>query len=194
MFYGYARVSTSDQSHEAQVEQLMAAGAAKVFSEKISGATADRPELQRAIAALDAGDVLVVTDIDRLARSTRDLLNILHEIKRRGASLRSLRDPWINTDTETGELILTLLGAVAKLERSMILRRTAEGRARAKERGRSLGRKPKLNAAQIMEAQVMKAQGRGLREIGAILGCDASTVSRALRDEEDVEADDQAVC
>lgn len=172
----------------------MAAGAAKVFSEKISGATADRPELQRAIAALDAGDVLVVTDIDRLARSTRDLLNILHEIKRRGASLRSLRDPWINTDTETGELILTLLGAVAKLERSMILRRTAEGRARAKERGRSLGRKPKLNAAQIMEAQVMKAQGRGLREIGAILGCDASTVSRALRDEEDVEADDQAVC
>jgi DNA invertase Pin-like site-specific DNA recombinase len=194
VFYGYARVSTSDQSHQGQVEQLTAAGAAKVFSEKISGATADRPELQRAIAALDAGDVLLVTDIDRLARSTRDLLNILHEIKRQGATLRSLRDPWVNTDTETGELLLTLLGAVAKLERSMILRRTAEGRARAKERGRSLGRKPKLNAVQIMEAQVMKAQGRGLREIGAILGCDASTVSRALRDEEDVEADDQAVC
>lgn len=186
MFYGYARVSTTDQDHAAQVEQLTAAGAVKVFSEKASGKNAERPQLQRALAALDAGDVLMVTRIDRLARSTRDLLNIVHDLKGAGATFRSLAEPWADTSSELAEFMLTILGAAAKLERATILVRTAEGRARAKERGKSLGRKPKLNSTQLVEARAMHASGRGMREIGEILGVSASTISRALANLEEV--------
>jgi DNA invertase Pin-like site-specific DNA recombinase len=181
VIYGYARVSTADQDHAAQVDQLTAAGAAKVFSEKISGAITERPQLGRAIAALDSGDILMVTRIDRLARSTRDLLNIVHEVKQAGATFRSLAEPWADTSSELAEFMLTILGAAAKLERATILARTAEGRARAKSQGRSLGRKPKLNRAQVEMAVAMVSEGRGMKEIGEILGCSAATVSRTLR-------------
>lgn len=180
MIYGYARVSTTDQDHASQVEQLTAAGVGKVFSEKISGKNTDRPQLVRAIAVLDAGDVLMVTRIDRLARSTRDLLNIVHEIKRAGATFRSLAEPWADTSSELAEFMLTIIAAVAKLERAIILERTAGGRARARQRGRSLGRKPKLNPTQLIEARAMQSNGRGMREIGEVLGVSASTISRAL--------------
>ena len=180
VIYGYARVSTTDQDHAAQVEQLTAAGAVKVFNEKASGKDAERLQLKKAIVALDAGDVLMVTRIDRLARSTRDLLNIVHDVKQAGATFKSLAEPWADTSSELAEFILTILGAAAKLERATILVRTAEGRARAKQRGKSLGRKPKLNATQLIEAKVMHSSGRGMREIGEVLGVHASTSSRAL--------------
>jgi DNA invertase Pin-like site-specific DNA recombinase len=180
VIYGYARVSTTDQDHASQVEQLTAAGALKVFSEKASGKDADRVQLKKAIAALDAGDVLMVTRIDRLARSTRDLLNIVHDVKQAGATFKSLAEPWADTSSELAEFMLTILGAAAKLERATILVRTAEGRARAKQRGKSLGRRPKLNPTQLAEARVMQANRRGMREIGEVLGVHASTVSRAL--------------
>jgi DNA invertase Pin-like site-specific DNA recombinase len=182
VIYGYARVSTSQQDHAAQVAQLNAAGAAKVYAEKVSGAKTDRSQLERAIAALDAGDVLLVTRIDRLARSARDLLNILHEVQSRGASFRSLAEPWANTADAVGKMTLTILGAVAELERNFILVRTARGIEQARLNGVRLGRKPKLTAEQVAYAIHMnREEGKGLREIGRLLKADASTVSRAIR-------------
>jgi DNA invertase Pin-like site-specific DNA recombinase len=179
--YGYARVSTSEQDHAGQVDALKAAGAVKVFSEKISGVRADRPQLARAIAALDHGDVLAVTRIDRLARSSRDLLNIVHEIEARGATFESLSEPWANTNTPTAAAMLTMLSAFAQLDRAFILSRTKEGRERAKAQGRRFGPKPKLNHEQIAHARDLQREERGLREIAKLLGCHASTVCRALQ-------------
>src|SRR5215472_4123654 len=107
--YGYARVSTDGQSLQSQTEALHSAGCARVFSEKISGAYSDRPQLAKALAALTAGDTLVVCKLDRLARSTRDLLNTLDAIGKAGASFRSLSDPWCDTTTPHGELMVTIL-------------------------------------------------------------------------------------
>jgi DNA invertase Pin-like site-specific DNA recombinase len=179
--YGYARVSTSEQDHAGQVDALKAAGVVKVFSEKISGVRSDRPELARAIAALDQGDTLAVVKIDRLARSSRDLLNIVHDIEARGAAFESLSEPWANTSSPQAAAMLTMLSAFAQLERAFILSRTKEGRERAKAQGRRFGRKPKLSPEQIAHARDLQNEGRGLREIAALLGCHASTVSRALQ-------------
>src|SRR5271168_1926850 len=152
MKYGYARVSTDGQSVDAQVRQLTKAGCAKVFRETASGAKTDRAQLRRAVAQLDAGDVLVVTRLDRLARSTRDLLNMLAAIGDRKAGFRSLADAWADTTTAHGRLMLTVLGGLAEFERELIRTRTGEGRARAKAAGKSLGRKPKLTPHQKQEA------------------------------------------
>jgi len=181
MIYGYARVSTEGQTLDGQLEQLEAAGAAKVFREKVSGATTDRPQLKKALAALDGGDVLLVTRIDRLARSTRDLLNIIHEVKEASATFRSLAEPWADTSSELSEFMLTVLGAAAKLERATILARTAEGRARAKARGKSLGRPFKLTPTQRSEALAMLEQGRGVSEVAEVFNVSHSTISRLPR-------------
>jgi DNA invertase Pin-like site-specific DNA recombinase len=142
--YGYARVSTDGQTLDAQVAALKAAGAEKVFSEKQSGAKTDRAALAKALAALASGDVLVVTRLDRVARSTRDLLNVLATVAERGAGFRSLSDQWADTTTPHGRLMLTVLGGLAEFERSLILARTGEGRTRAMARGVRFGRKPKM--------------------------------------------------
>ncbi len=180
MKYGYARVSTSEQDHAGQVDALKAAGAVKIFSEKISGTITGRPQLARAVAALDRGDILTVTRIDRLARSSRDLLNIVHEIDAKGALFESIAEPWASTGTPQAKAMLTMLAAWAELERSFILARTYDGLVRARARGRKFGRKLKLNGDQVAHAAQLQRQGRGLREIGALLGCHFSTVSRAL--------------
>src|ERR1700732_1281039 len=150
--YGYARVSTDGQTLAAQDAALRAAGCAKVFSEKASGAKTDRAELRKVVARLDEGDVLMVTRLDRLARSARDLLNTLDAIAKRGAGFRSLADTWADTTTPHGRLMLTILGGLAEFERELIRARTGEGRARAKARGQRMGRPPKLTPHQKHEA------------------------------------------
>jgi DNA invertase Pin-like site-specific DNA recombinase len=152
MIYGYARVSTDGQSVDAQAKQLRQAGAGRVFRETASGARADRPQLRRALAELGGDDVLLVTRLDRLARSTRDLLNTLATITDRGARFRSLGDAWADTTTAHGRLILTVLGGLAEFERELIRARTGEGRARAVANGVKMGRKPKLTPHQKREA------------------------------------------
>ena len=133
--YGYARVSTDGQTLASQDAQLHAAGCAKVYSEKVSGARSDRPELAKLIRRLGESDVLMVTRLDRLARSTRDLLNILDTIAKAGAGFKSLADIWADTTTAQGRLMLTILGGLAEFERELILARTGDGRKRAKARG-----------------------------------------------------------
>ena len=131
MKYGYARVSTDGQSVDAQVRQLTKAGCKKVFREVASGAKTDRAQLRRLLDQLDAGDVLTVTRLDRLARSTRDLLNTLAAITDQEGRFRSLGDTWADTTTSHGRLMLTVLGGLAEFERDLIRARTGEGRARA---------------------------------------------------------------
>jgi DNA invertase Pin-like site-specific DNA recombinase len=178
MIYGYARVSTDGQSVEAQVAALTAAGAAKVFREVASGAKIDRPQLRRLLGELTAGDVLMVTRLDRLARSTRDLLNMLAAIAADGAGFRSLGDAWADTTTAHGRLMLTVLSGLAEFERDLIRTRTGEGRARAKARGVKLGRRPKLTAHQQREALARKARGEPLTEIARSYNVSHSTISR----------------
>src|SRR5262249_24398980 len=127
MIVGYARVSTDGQTLDAQLATLKAAGADKVFSEKISGAITDRKALSKAIAALAAGDILLVTRLDRLARSTRELLNILDTISKAGAKFKPLADAWADTTTPHGELMITILAGLATFERHLIKARTDEG-------------------------------------------------------------------
>jgi DNA invertase Pin-like site-specific DNA recombinase len=140
MIYGYARVSTDGQSVAAQVAALQTAGAGKVFREVASGAKTDRAQLRKAITALEAGDVRMVTRLDRLARSTRDLLNTLAAITGSGVGFLSLGDAWADTTTAHGRLMLTVLGGLAEFERDLIRTRTGEGRARAVARGQKMGR------------------------------------------------------
>jgi len=178
MIVGYARVSTDGQTLDAQLASLRAAGAEKVYSEKVSGARSDRAQLAKAIAALSSGDVLLVTRLDRLARSTRDLLNVMANVSERGAGFRSLADPMIDTTSPHGKLILAVLAALAEFERSMILARTSEGRKRAQARGVRFGRPLKLTDFQIKEALARRASGEPLADIGRSYGVSHSTISR----------------
>src|SRR5271168_2205039 len=165
--YGYARVSTDGQSVDAHVRQLTKAGCRKVFREVASGAKTDRAQLRRLLDHLEARDVLMVTRLDRLARSARDLLNTLAAITDRKAGFRSLGAAWADTTTSHGRLMLTVLGGLAEFERDLIRARTSEGRARAKANGTHLGRPFKLTPHQQKEA--IKRRDRGeetLAEIG----------------------------
>jgi len=178
MIVGYARVSTDGQSLEAQEAALKAAGAQRIFSEKISGAITDRKALGKALRELQAGDVLLVTRLDRLARSTRDLLNILDGISKAGAKFRSLADAWADTTTPHGELMITILAGLATFERHLIRARTDEGRKRAQARGVRFGRPLKLTRYQIEEALARREAGENLTDIGRSYGVSHSTISR----------------
>ena len=176
--FGYARVSTRDQDFNAQVADLMAAGCAKVYREKASGAKSDRAELAKVIAKLDRGDVLVVSRLDRLARSTRDLLNIIEALTQRGAGFKSLKDSWADTTSPHGRLMLTVLGGLAEFERELIRARTGEGRKRAKERGVRFGRPRKLTPHQRQEARARLANGETQADIARSYNVDATTIGR----------------
>jgi DNA invertase Pin-like site-specific DNA recombinase len=178
MIYGYARVSTDGQSEAAQVRQLRAAGAKKVFREVASGAKTDRPQLRRLLAEIVPGDLVMVTRLDRLARSTRDLLNTLGAITGKKGGFRSLADAWADTTTAHGRLMLTVLGGLAEFERELIRARTGEGRARAKARGQSLGRPFKLTLHQRSEAIRRRDRGETLTDIARSYNVHPSTISR----------------
>ena len=147
--FGYVRVSTDGQSVDAQVRQLRDAGAEKIFRETASGAKTDRRELARAIKSLDDGDTLLVTRLDRLAHSTRDLLNTLDTIAKAGAGFRSLGDAWADTTTPHGRLMLTVLGGLAEFERELIRARTGEGRERREGRDCSGGHSSRASQGQL---------------------------------------------
>jgi DNA invertase Pin-like site-specific DNA recombinase len=159
----FSDLADHDRQHArsiaAQVAALGAAGAGKVFREVARGARTNRLQLRKAIASLGAGDLLMVTRLDRLARSTRDLLNTLAAITDRKAGFRSLSDAWADTTTSHGRLMLTVLGGLAEFERDLIRARTSEGRERARARGVRMGRPPKLTPHQRREA--LRRRNRG---------------------------------
>jgi DNA invertase Pin-like site-specific DNA recombinase len=179
--YGYARVSTKDQTLASQDAQLRAAGCAKVFAEKVSGAAkTDRVELARLLKRLGQGDVLMVTRLDRLARSTRDLLNILDTISKAGAGFKSLADTWADTTTPHGRLILTVLGGLAEFERELIIARTDDGRKRAQARGVRFGRPPSLTPHQRQEALQRLQEGEAQADVARSYAVSQATISRLI--------------
>ena len=175
---GYARVSTQDQRFSGQLEALKAAGATTIYRENVSGVRADRPQLAKLMAGLKAGDVVVVTKLDRLGRSTRELLDLIERIGKAGASFRSLGDPLWDTGSAQGRLLSTLLAAIAEFEKELICERTGDGRKRAMAAGVRFGRKPKLSAFQRSEALKRRAKGETLAEIAKSYAVDISTISR----------------
>src|SRR6476646_5832441 len=171
---GYARVSTQDQNLTGQLAALKAAGADPIYREKISGVRADRPQLAKLMASLKAGDIVVVTKLDRLGRSTRELLDLIDRISKAGASFRSLGDPLWDTGSSQGRLLSTMLAAIAEFERE----RTGEGRKRAMAAGVKFGRKPKLSEFQRAEAIKRRAAGETLASIAKSYAVDLSMISR----------------
>ncbi len=180
---GYARVSTYGQTLDAQLEQLRGAGCTKIYREKVMGAHSDRRELLKMLHALAPGDVVTVTRIDRLARSTFDLFGIVKQIVHAKAQFRSLAEPWADTGTSTGRLMIAVLGGLADVERDLIRTRTAEGRSRAKGRGQHMGRPPRLTDAQKTEAARRRAEGATLAELARSYDVSKSTISRLTHDQ-----------
>src|ERR1700750_2736940 len=162
---GYARASTYGQKIDAQLAQLRAEGCTRIYREKMGGARADRRELLKLLKALSPGDVVTVTRIDRLARSAFALVAIVKQIRGAQGQFRSLAEPWADTGTSTGRLMIAVLGGLADVERDLIRTRTAEGRERAQKRGQHMGRPRKLTAAQQAEARRRRAEGATLSEL-----------------------------
>jgi DNA invertase Pin-like site-specific DNA recombinase len=175
---GYARVSTYGQTLDSQLEQLRGAGCKPIYREKVSGAKADRRELLKMLRKLEPGDVVTVTRIDRLARSTFDLFAIVKQIVDAKGQFRSLAEPWADTGTSTGRLMIAVLGGLADVERDLIRTRTAEGRSRAQARGQHMGRPPKLTEQQQKEARRRRAEGATLKELAKSYNVGIATISR----------------
>jgi DNA invertase Pin-like site-specific DNA recombinase len=178
---GYARVSTYGQTLDAQLDQLKAEGCVKIYREKASGARADRRELMRLMKDLVPGDVVTVTRIDRLARSTFDLFAIVKQVVDAGGQFRSLAEPWADTATSTGRLMIAVLGGLADVERDLIRTRTAEGRRRATERGQHMGRPPALTQQQQAEARQRRAEGATLSELAKSYNVGLATIARVAK-------------
>jgi DNA invertase Pin-like site-specific DNA recombinase len=182
MKYGYARVSTSNQDYELQVEQLKAAGCERIFAEKVSGKSTDgRREFQRLMKALNPGDTVVVTKLDRLARSSRDLLNILHDLEQGACGFVSLGETWCDTTTDIGKLVITIMSGIGQFERSLILSRTEVGIAKARAQGKKFGRPSALDVGQKRKIAERYANGETMAELAAEYEVGEATIFRALQ-------------
>src|SRR3954470_16316036 len=180
MLIGYARVSTEDQDLTLQRSPLKEVGCERIYDEKVTGARRTRPQLARMLDQLRAGDVVVVSRLDRLARSTRDLLEIAEQLNEAEAGLRSLHEPWADTTSPAGRMVLTVFAGIAEFERELIRERTHAGRVAAKARGVRFGRPPKLTADQIALARRLVAEGTSVPEISRILNIHRTTLYRTL--------------
>jgi DNA invertase Pin-like site-specific DNA recombinase len=178
MKLGYARVSTEDQTLQLQRPRLKEAGCEKVFEEKISGAARKRPELERLLGEVRKGDVLVVTRLDRLARSTAELLIIAERLRDQGAGLQSLDEPWADTISPSGRMVLTVFAGIAEFERALIRQRTEDGLRDARKRGVLFGRPKKMRPDQQQLAQELLKQGRSISEVARTFNVHPATIYR----------------
>jgi len=177
---GYARVSTSDQSLEVQLEQLNADGADRVYREKISGVRADRPALNEMLDYVRSGDTVVCCKLDRIARSTKNLLEIVEQLEAKGVSFKVLNIN-LDTSTPTGKLMLTMLGAIATFEREMMLERQAEGIATTKQEGRYTGGRKPTAMAKAQEVIELLAQGMTEAAVARQLNIGVASVYRIIK-------------
>ncbi len=178
MKIGYARVSTDDQDLTIQTQQLLADGCERIFGEKASGANAARPELGRLLEHIRAGDIVVVSRLDRLARSTTDLLALADRFKASGAGLRSIAEPWADTTSAAGTMVMTIFAGIAQFERSLILERTTTGRIAAQQRGVRFGRPPKHTPERIQMVMQSLAAGMSVAEVAKSFLVHEATVYR----------------
>jgi DNA invertase Pin-like site-specific DNA recombinase len=184
MKLGYARVSTEDQTLQLQRPRLKEAGCEKVFEEKISGAARKRPELEKLLGEVRKGDVLVVTRLDRLARSTAELLIIAERLRDQGAGLQSLDEPWADTISPSGRMVLTVFAGIAEFERALIRQRTEDGLRDARKRGVLFGRPKKMRPDQQQLAQELLKQGRSISEVARTFNVHPATIYR-IRDHQE---------
>ena len=180
MLFGYMRVSTADQNLASQRDILTQAGCARLFGEKASGADRERAELEKLLGHVRSGDLVVVTRLDRLARSTVDLLTIVERLTVLGVGLRSLAEPWADTTSPAGAMLLTVFAGIAQFERSLIMERTSAGRDRAKAAGVRFGRREILTAEQVAHADEMLAMGMTKSAVARTLQCHRVTLHRAF--------------
>jgi DNA invertase Pin-like site-specific DNA recombinase len=180
MKIGYARVSTGDQKLSLQLEALKKADCQRIYREKASGSYRDRPELSRMLDQLREGDVVTVWRLDRLARSTRDLLEIVAAIGAAGARFQSLSEPWADTTTHAGRMIMTIFAGIAEFERDLIRERTGAGRRDAQRRGVRFGRPRKMNAEQRELAGRLLKEGQSVREVARAFSVHPATLYRIL--------------
>jgi DNA invertase Pin-like site-specific DNA recombinase len=181
MLIGYARVSTTGQNLESQIEHLQNEGCDTIFQEKITGFDRRRPQLEKMLGELQSNDSLLVTSLDRLARSTSDLFVITQKVEAAGASFRSLREPWADTTSSMGKFLLTVFAGLSELERNIINERTEEGRASAKKRGVKFGRKLKLTTHQQDQVRAMLKEGQSIRAIARHFNVGVATIDRIKR-------------
>jgi len=178
---GYARVSSTDQDFNGQIDRLKAAGCKRIYAEKASGrSTNGRHQLDKALHQLQPGDTLVTVRLDRLARSIRDLLHLLDQVKAAGARFRALEDPWCDTTTARGELILTVMGGLAEFERKLIRQRCEEGIRRAQAKGVKFGRRSVLDYSQRKKIAERYANGETIAKLALEYDCGEATVWRVL--------------
>lgn len=177
--FGYSRVSTADQNTTSQLDALSAAGVDEVYVDHFTGTKASRPELDKLLAQLRAGDTLMVTRLDRLGRSTKDLLDLVTRLDALEVNLHVLEQQ-IDTSTAEGRLFFTMIAAFAQFEREIMRARTLDGLAAAKARGRSGGRKPCLSTSQVQLAKRLAQEGNPITQIANDLGVSRPTIYRAL--------------
>ena len=180
MFVGYARVSTEDQKLEIQQQKLKQAGCKRIFQEKVSGAHRQRPELAKMLEHIREGDTVIVWKLDRLARSTRDLLEISDVIAQAGAGLKSLSEAWADTTTPAGRMVLTVFAGLGEFERELIRERTGAGRIAALKRGVRFGRPSRLQPDQAALARRLLEEGKSAKEVASTFGVHRATIYRAI--------------
>lgn len=181
MKIGYARVSTKEQTLDIQLTALRKAGCKKLFQEKVSGTKWDRPELHAMLNSLQAGDVVVVWRLDRLARSTKMLLEITDRILSSDAKFSSLSEPWADTTSPAGKMIMTFFAGMAEFERDLIRARTGAGRKEALERGVKFGRPSKMTPKQLQVAKRLLNEGQSARDVADMFGVHYTTLYRLMR-------------
>jgi DNA invertase Pin-like site-specific DNA recombinase len=181
---GYARVSSNTQDYQGQVDALKAFGCERIYSEKQSGKSTDgRRQFEKLMKELLPGDTVVVAKLDRLARSSRDLHNIIHELDGLSCGFLSLGESWCDTTTSHGRLMLTIMGGIAEFERELIRKRCEEGIVRAKAKGTKFGRKRSLSPEQVKIAADRYAKGETMAELAEVYGVSEPTIWRSLQSE-----------
>jgi len=181
MYIGYARVSTEDQNLDIQLETLRQAGCKRIFQEKVSGARRERPEFLKMLEHLRDGDTIVIWKLDRLARSTRNLLEISDTLSQAGVGLKSLSEPWADTTSPAGRMVLTVFAGLAEFERELIKERTGTGRRAAMKRGVRFGRPAKLDTEKAQLAARLIAEGRPVKEVAKAFGVHKATIYRTAK-------------
>jgi DNA invertase Pin-like site-specific DNA recombinase len=180
MKLGYARVSTEDQNLDIQCRRLSAAGCERLFEEKVSGAARTRPALEKLLGQLRKDDTLVVARLDRLARSTAELLRIAEQITKKEAGFQSLDEPWADTTSPAGKMVMTIFGGIAEFERSLILTRTQDGRQAAMARGVPFGRPKKMLPEQQELARQLLLEGKSISAVARTFNVHPATIYRCI--------------
>lgn len=182
MIIGYARVSTAGQNLDGQCDNLRQAGCERIYSEKISGVKAQRPELERMLDALREWDTVVITELSRLGRSVKELFAIIERVHEAGASIKSLRETWLDTTTPQGNLLFTIFAGLSQFERDLIRQRTKSGLEAARTRGRKGGR-PKVSSGKVETALKMyDSKLHTIEDITVATGISRATLYRAIEE------------